>query len=260
MRKIEIYFAKLHPEKISFSFTWDDNFERHIKFVAPAFEQNSLRCTFYVNPGEPNFVARLAPQYAQLSSEGFEIGSHGYTHHHFSKLNVENYIDQLVESKKAIESLTKKTPVTFAFPHHDFTNSMLHIAHNIYLETRNTLSSTQRFSLKSNISITNLTNALKDAILNRYSIVFSGHSVSLPDDKNYFDGYEPFPLECLHSILNEILLYVESADICTFEQASLKEYIRNNCCYTNEKVELTYEQVSYLKNFGLNLERINEII
>lgn len=260
MKEKELSFSKLHPEKISFSFTWDDNFFRHIQFITPAFERFGTKCTFYVNPGEPNFVARLAPLYAQLSLKGFEIGSHGYTHHHFSKLNEENYIDQLIQSQKAIGLLTKKVPVTFAFPHHDFTDSMLHTCHNVYFETRNTLNNAQRFSLKSNTSLTNVTNALKNAISNKNSIVFSGHSVSLPDDKDYFDGYEPLPLDCLYNILNQVLLYVEYADICTFEQASLKEYIRNNCFYTNEKFILTYEQILYLEKLGLTLERIKDII
>lgn len=260
MKEKEIYFSKLNPEKVSFSFTWDDNFYRHIQFIAPAFEQYNLKCTFYVNPGEPNFVARLAPLYARLSLKKFEIGSHGYTHHHFSKLTEEIYMDQLIESRKAIELLIKKPPVTFAFPHHDYTNNMLHTAYDVYFETRNTLKNGQRFSLKRNTSLIDVTNMLENTVSAKKDLVFSGHSVSLTNDKDYSDGYEPLPLECLHSILKQILLYVEYADICTFEQAALKEYIKNNCSYTSEKFILTYEQCLHLEKRGLALERIKEIV
>lgn len=260
MKETVLFFSKLHPKKISISFTWDDNFSRHIEFIAPTFRQYYLKCTFYVNPGEPDFVARLAPEYAQLSMEGFEIGSHGYTHHHFSKLTEEKYMDQLIQSKKAIESLTQKIPITFAFPHHDFTQNMLDKAYHVYFETRNTLNNTPRFSLKSNTSLSDVENALKSAVSNKNSIVFSGHSISLCTDKNYLDGYEPISLDNLHDILKKVLCYKEYADICTFEQASLKEYIRNNCCYTNEQVKFTGTQMSHLENFGITFERIKEMI
>lgn len=260
MGTTEFLFSKLHPNKLSISFTWDDNFPRHIESIAPAFEQYNMKCTFYVNPGEPNFVARLATQYAQLSLAGFEIGSHGHTHHHFTKLNERDYMDQLIQSKKAIGLLTQKIPVTFAFPHHDFTEIMLHKARSIYFETRNTLRHTQRYGLKSNTTLNDIDNVLERAILNKNSIVFSGHSVILPSDKNNIDGYEPVPIDCLQNILKKVSSYKTYADVCTFEQASFKEYILNNCSYNNEKFELTQQQSTFLESYGIASDRIEEIV
>ena len=82
----------------------------------------------------------------------------------------------------------------------------------------------------------------------------------MPDDKDYSDGYEPLPLDCLYNILKQTLSYAEYADICTFEQASLKEYVRSKCFYTNEKFILTDEQSLHLEKVGLTLERIKDII
>lgn len=33
------YFDNINPQKKSIIFTWDDNFERHIKYIAPVFKR-----------------------------------------------------------------------------------------------------------------------------------------------------------------------------------------------------------------------------
>lgn len=256
MNNIILHYSKINPNKLSVSFTWDDNFTRHIEFIAPKFEKYNLRCTFYINPGEPDFPARLYEGYAKLAKDNFELGSHGYTHHHFTKLGDLNYIDQLVQSKKAIEILTGNTPFTFAFPHHDFTADMLNVARKIYLETRNTLNNTYRVSLKSNTNISNVVKEIDSAILNRHSLVFSGHSVSLPTDLDSCDGYEPISLSFLDSILQYVLDKSTIVDILTFGQAVLKEYIINNCVFSNENFELTSSQIFYLNKYGITIDRI----
>ena len=109
MNNIILHFSKINPNKLSVSFTWDDNFTRHIEFIAPKFEKYNLRCTFYINPGEPDFPARLYEGYAKLAKDNFELGSHGYTHHHFTKLGDLNYIDQISAVKKSNRNITGKT-------------------------------------------------------------------------------------------------------------------------------------------------------
>lgn len=260
MDDIMLHFSKIHPNKSSLSFTWDDNFTRHTDIIAPLFKQYNIRCTFYVNPGEPNFIARLCEQYAKLSLDGFEIGSHGYSHHHYSKLTDLNYMDQLIQSQNAIGILIGKKPITFAFPHHDYNQDMLQKVYNVYLETRNTLVDTPRFSLKRNTIEDEVLATINDVIQSGKSLVFSGHSVSLPEDEMYVDGYEPIPFNVLHNIIIECLSYKKELEICTFEQAVLKKYIINNCQYTNDYFLLSREQVLYLEKYSITLDRLKQTI
>ena len=257
---IKFSFSHICPNKLSFSFTWDDNFERHIEWIAPIFNRYHKRCTFYVNPGAENFHGLLQNGYVQLAQIGFEIGSHGYTHHHFSHLSDEDLKFQLIKSKEKIAEITNISPITFAFPHHDYSLSMLETAKKIYLETRNTLNNTYRYSLKSYTTIIDIQNAVLNAISNRHSIVFSGHSISLcTDTVGNFDGYEPIPITLLEEMLHIIMEYQNITEICTFEQAVLKEFICQNCMYTNQLFYMSENQLLYLKKYGLTHERIEEL-
>lgn len=255
----EYIFNTMSPYKLSFSFTWDDNFETHIKWIAPVFESYQKRCTFFVNPGEPDYQEFLGNKYAQLANQGFEIGSHGYTHHHFSHLTDTVYDYQLTKSKEAIFKTTGVIPLTFAFPHHDFTTQMLSKAKKIYFETRNTLHNTPRFSFKSNTSLETIQKAIDGAISDKHSLVFSGHSIYINANIQNCDGYEPIPLSLLSETLKIILQYDDVSEICTFSQASLKEYICSNCTYTDKTFYINNNQLSYLQQFGLTTKRIEEL-
>ena len=257
---IEFAFSNINPNKLSFSFTWDDNFERHIKYIAPIFDKYHKKCTFYINPGEPDFKGQLQSGYNMLAHRGFEIGSHGYTHHHFSHLSSYDYSCQLIKSRELIGLLLGTSPVTFAFPHHDYTPEMLEQAKTIYFETRNTLNNSQRFSLKSYTTSSEIQSVVQNAISSGRSIVFSGHSIRLNSINDIIDGYEPVSIDVLNDAISIILKNHVIAEICTFCQAALKTYIKTNCVYTNEAVSISKEQIAYLKRFGLTPRRIEELI
>lgn len=254
------FFNKIDPNKLSFVFTWDDNFEAHIEWIAPAFEAYQKKCTFFVNPGEPDYQEILWKKYAQLAKQGFDIGSHGYTHHHFSVLPDTTYNYQLIKSKKSIAETIGVTPVVFAFPHHDFTAQMLREAKEIYFETRNTLHNAPRFSFKSDTALTSVQKAIDTAISNKNSLVFSGHSISLNTENHCYDGYQPIKLKLLEDTLEIILKHADASEICTFSQAALKEYICSNCDYTDAFFFIDSNQLAYLEQFGLTSKRIEELI
>lgn len=257
---LEYPFKKINPNKISFSFTWDDNFESHCSIIAPLFESYHKLCTFFVNPGEPDYQEYLGQKYAHLAKIGFEIGSHGYTHHHFSSLSQKVFCYQLEKSQKAIWDTTGVIPIVFAFPHHDFTTPMLKCAKEVYFETRNTLHNTSRFSFKTNTSHEKVESVIKNAINNKQSYVFSGHSVILDSNIQKDDGYEPLKFNLLKDTLNVISTFSEVSEICTLGQAALKEYICCNCNYSNTSFYISRTQLIYLEHFGLTSERIKEMV
>ncbi len=249
-------FSKMDITKLSISFTWDDNFECHYKKIAPLFCKYNNKCTFFINPGENNF-STLQKGYLEIANNGFEIGSHGFTHHHFSRLIIDDYRNQLTKSKEDIYQLIRILPTTFAFPHHDYTLSMLEEAKKIYLETRNTLYNSIRISLKTQSNIYDIQSIIDQACKDNKNIVFSGHGII--DEHTESSGYEPISLEFLENILQLAQKY-RQYEINTFLEASIKSYIKNQCAYTSEQFTLTNDQIEYLNVLGITLEGLKKTI
>lgn len=260
MEKKTLYFSQIDPSKLSIVFTWDDNFERHATSIGPIFKHFNKRCTFYINPGEPNFQSRLLGHYLRLSLNGFEIGSHGHTHHHYSKLSHRDFVDQLLESKASIQTCLHIDPITFAFPHHDYNAIMLKEAKQIYFETRNTLNNSFRFGLKRDTNLNEIKDVIYDTLSSNKSLIFSGHSIQLQNDNGFLDGYEPVHIRILVRAIKESNMYSENAEICTFQQAAIKEYIKSNCLYNQKKFELLPAHIRELGQYGIKLKYLKKLV
>lgn len=206
-------------------FTWDDNSCRHYRYIAPLFEKYGLRCTFYINPGWTSFEKKFLKGYTMLNKAGFEIGSHGFTHKNMTKLSSEDYLIQLVKSKQLIQQWFNQPIQTFAFPHHEYTMDMLQLAKKYFIETRNTLQNSVRYSLKSNTSILQIKEIDIITKLHNKNLIFSGHSVAL----NTFEignpckaaGYEPILIETLEKILQTLLISNSEDDFCSLLDVSI---------------------------------------
>lgn len=246
-------------QKGTVAFTWDDNLTSHTQIIAPLFLKFNKKCSFYINPGEPNFDTLFADLYQHLKLQGFEIGSHGYTHCHYSYLTDKEYIAQIKNSISSIVHIFQTQPTTFAFPHHDYDEKMLSQARNLFFETRNSLYNSVRFSLKTNTNIEQINEALRNAIHNRYTIVFSGHGAFYEEENLNACGYEPISDKQLHSILKIISQY-EELQICTFEQAALKTYLQYHCETYGDVILLSDLKLAFLKQYGLTEERICNLI
>lgn len=257
MKKFE--FRKIDPQKEVVSFTWDDNLTSHSDIIAPIFIQFNKRCSFYINPGESNFFTLFLGSYRHLKAQGFEIGSHSYTHCHLSSLSGMEYINQIKSASDSIESNFGVRPSTFAFPHHDFDEKMLSQARSLYIETRNTLYNSVRFSLKTATSLERIEEALKEARKNSHTLVFSGHGAFNEGSNLDICGYEPVSNQKLQKILEITDRYPE-LQVCTFEQAVLKTYLLLNCKNDGQNVWIDDMQISYLQQYGLTVERISELI
>lgn len=255
----KISINKLAPHKGIVTFTWDDNSDTHYRLMAPIFSKYNIRCSFYINPGEKGFRERHESGYKMLSAQGFEIGSHGYTHQHFSLLPTKEFEQQLTVARNEIYTIIDQYPTTFAFPHHDFDNAMLQKAKKYYLETRNTLYNAKRFSLKTVSDIDSICEAVNKAINEEYTLVFSGHGLIDPDIPLEQSGYEPISSEMLSNIL-DILSHYQNLQTITFEQAALLSFIRLHCEIRDNEVWITDNQLNYLKKYGLDTERITELL
>lgn len=252
-------FHNISPSKGTVVFTWDDNSVSHGEIIAPIFIGNGMRCTFYINPGASNFDMCFSSMYQDLNSKGFEIGSHGYTHQHLSLLSSKDLISQFKDSQKQIESFIHKRPVTFAFPHHDYDMYILSQVRNLYFETRNSLFRSNRFSLKTATLVESIDEAISEAEDGNYTLVFSGHGAYDNDYQIDRFGYEPVSANKIQLILERIKRH-PNLQICTFEQAALKTYLTLFGKCSGDSVYLDEFQIAFLNQYGLNPERISDLI
>lgn len=256
---IELYNGQLNPQKNMVSFTWDDNFSNHYRILAPIFLDFGVRCTFFINPGEEDFCEKYYKGYKRIHDLGFEIGSHGLFHCHFSALDYKGLMFQFVESKRIITNMFFSQPTTFAFPHHDFNDNMLSVARSIYFETRNTLEKSLRFSLKSNTEISDVKKAIQKAKNEKLDIVFSGHAVQGDIWTDSEQGYEPIHLKLLFELLKMLQNDID-IQICTFEQMCLKNFLTSQGAFLGNKIIINDKSEIMLNEYGFNNEKIRSII
>lgn len=266
MEQYTLRFHNVHPNKITVSFTWDDNFSRHIKYIAPAFLKRNMRCTFYINPGEEGFEQTHLPGYLDLSKQAFEIGSHGYLHENLCSLPYDASVDIVRHANASIQKLFHIYPATFAFPYHDYDEEVLSMVKSHHLETRNTLPGSKRFGIKTDSPLEDMISAVKTSIDENYALVFSGHSVIL-NPKEVADeqlknetGYNPILLDHLNRLLDFLQTKNEHMEVLTFVQAALKEYVRDHCQFTQDSFTITQEQLNRLKPYHLGIERLGQLM
>ncbi len=206
--------------KINICFTWDDNFHRHTKFIAPLFEKYGYLCTFYPIPGEEYFERDFAGEYRSLAAKGFELGSHGFSHVNFLKLSEEERRKNMEKSVSAMERYFGIRPETFAFPYHLYDGRSLEIAHEYFIETRNTLCNSRRFDIKTQHTTADFIKAVDEAVRDGKNLVFAGHAaVDEPDTFPEDPVYEPVKIKVLEEVLCTLARYSEKADVVTLKQA-----------------------------------------
>lgn len=259
----KIPLQRLSPHRISVSFTWDDNSTRHITDIAPLFEKQGFKCTFYIVTGDFYAHPDLLNGYISLLTQGFEIGSHTNSHKHLTKISE---TDAGFEFSKAIDYIQRVFscyPLTFAFPYHDYNSILLKRARSLHLETRNTLENSVRYSLKTNTTFQEIKQAIHEAINNKQNIVFSGHSVISKKEYScgiYNQGYEPFQ----SSLLEEVLIYLKDyqmkIDVIPFGFAALKEYLKKNIDTTSCICQINEHQLDALAPYGISIKELQNIL
>lgn len=216
-------------------FTWDDNSCRHYRYIGPLFEKYGIRCTFYVNPGWKCFEKKFLNGYKELDSCGFEIGSHGFTHKHMMLLSKIEYEKQLSMSQKSLQKWLDHSITTFAFPHHEYSEEMLVLAKKYYLETRNSVPNSIRYSLKSRTTLTEIERIADETGLKNQTLIFSGHSIAI--NSNEIDnfsrnaGYEPILVKHLENIIKVLLLNNSENEFCTLSEIALM----NRCMISGDE-------------------------
>jgi hypothetical protein len=96
--------------------SWDDGDRRDLR-LAELLRSRQIRGTFYV-PITP-YMGRPALNHAELralSSEGFEIGAHGFSHKHLWKLSPEELAEEINPCKPILEDILGTEVRMFCYP------------------------------------------------------------------------------------------------------------------------------------------------
>ncbi len=261
MQSVKMRFNHTDICKPSVCFTWDDNCAAHRRLIAPQFLKRGFLCTFYINPGEAGFKENYMDSYKALSESNFEIGSHGFCHDDYSNMPKSEFEHELKRSALSIKESLGIYPATFAFPYHAFNDDMLQTARKLYLETRNTLRNSKRFGIRTSSTLDEMMLAARECVSNKRSLVFSGHSAVPAADGNIKEdaGHEPIPVQTLSALL-EYLQTQDGAEVLTFGQAALKQFIIDNCEISGSFYTLSGEQADRLGAFQIGAGKLERLI
>ena len=133
MQELQDNWGK-HPEK-TIAITFDDGYLDNLENAFPILEKYHAKATIYVvvdrhdrdwstykkahhNSGELAREAKLSDDQVKfLAQSGLvEIGSHTVTHANLEKLDDDQCLNELVQSKLQLESMTGKPVSSFAYP------------------------------------------------------------------------------------------------------------------------------------------------
>ena len=126
--------------------TFDDGFENFFTEAAPILQEFSFTGTVYLvtdhcgrfndwtgNPPElPRSSLLSWSQIRELSSLGFEFGSHTVTHPDLTTLDPDAADDEISRSRIAIEDATGKKVKSFAYPFGRMTGAVRRAVENLY--------------------------------------------------------------------------------------------------------------------------------
>lgn len=110
--------------------TFDDGYENNFTSALPLLQRYGFRAVFFIvheaigrdnfwhNPDTEKRISMMKPaQLQQLVSEGHEIASHTCSHPGFETIDRVRIQHELTASKQALEKITEKKVVTFAYPY-----------------------------------------------------------------------------------------------------------------------------------------------
>ena len=94
------------------SFTFDDGYPSDINLVYPLFVEESLKCTFFVNPGR--VTEDRWSQWAFIHDQGFEIGNHGLMHRNLKELGKDELHVEITTAYELIKLHIGEVPFSYA--------------------------------------------------------------------------------------------------------------------------------------------------
>lgn len=130
-RKIPIYCVDRDDNYVAISFdaAWGADKTRKIMDVC---DEYGVKATFFL---VGFWIDKFPEMVAEISSRGFEIGTHSDTHPQMSKLSEQKVRDELTTSCRKLVDITGKPVKVFRPPFGDYNNQLLDVASELGLYT-----------------------------------------------------------------------------------------------------------------------------
>ncbi|ADL07986.1 polysaccharide deacetylase family protein [Thermosediminibacter oceani] len=111
-----IYQAETNKKVMAFTcnVAWGNEF---IPKMLEIFEEYGIKITFFI---EGRWAEKYPDLLKLIHSKGHEIGNHGYSHAHHSKLSFEENVNEIKKAEEAIEKVTGEKTKLFAPPYGEF--------------------------------------------------------------------------------------------------------------------------------------------
>lgn len=129
IKSLPIYRVDRDDKKISISFdcAWGVDYTDKI---LEELEKFNVKCTFFA----VKFWVDKYPDYVKkISALGHDVETHSATHSHMSKLSKEAIVNELNDSKCAIEKLTQKSVTLFRPPFGEYNDLLINVAKQLNL-------------------------------------------------------------------------------------------------------------------------------
>lgn len=103
--------------KITYSITFDDGYRSNL-YIAEEMYKRSITGTFFIitDTCKMNRDYLNVADIREMHQMGMEIGSHSCTHRHLNRLNIEEMMKELSESKTILENILSDEVKSIAFP------------------------------------------------------------------------------------------------------------------------------------------------
>lgn len=119
-----IYQAETDKKAMAFTcnVAWGNEF---IPKMLDIFEKNGVKITFFI---EGRWAEKYPDLLRLIHSKGHEIGNHGYSHAHHSKLSFDGNVNEIKKAEEAIEKIIGVKTKLFAPPYGEFGQQTLKAA------------------------------------------------------------------------------------------------------------------------------------
>jgi len=132
------------PDPRDVLITFDDGYQNNYLHARPILIEHGVPAVFFILPamlGQYNLWdnpatyihPHMTPQEVQsLAADGFEIGSHGLTHHNLIKFGQARIYQELKESRVSLERLLEREISAFSYPFGFYSTMVLQEAEKVY--------------------------------------------------------------------------------------------------------------------------------
>lgn len=163
--------------KHSIIITFDDGNENNYTAALPVLKSNGFKAVFYIisnNIGAPEYLTK--DQLIELSAEGMTIGAHTVSHLDLTKVSEDDAVNQIINSKSAIETMVGRSITDFCFPFGGYNDHLTDLVKNAGFTNATTTKNPPSFGFNNNFEIPRLAVTVKDkpqTLLGRVRLVES---------------------------------------------------------------------------------------